>query len=73
MYREAAMGTITEWPKEGIQSDDVDMLQTVLKDWCQETDIDIKSSEAQFVARSLVDWYEFGIKDPAELRSLLAR
>lgn len=63
--------TTTDWPKEGIQSGDVDMLQAVLKSWCAEKAIDIKSPEAQVAARSLVDWYEFGIKDPVELRSLL--
>ena len=63
--------TTTDWPKEGIQSDDVDMLQAVLKDWCADHSLDIKSPEAQVAARSLVDWYEFGIKDPVELRSQL--
>lgn len=63
--------TTTDWPKEGIQADDVDMLHRVLKTWCDETSLDIKSPQAQVAARSLVDWYEFGIKDPAELKSLL--
>jgi hypothetical protein len=63
--------TMTDWPKEGIQSGDIDMLQTVLKNWCTEKCVDMKSLAAQVAARSLVDWYEFGIKDPAELKSLL--
>jgi hypothetical protein len=66
------MTTTTDWPKEGIQSSDVDMLQAVLKNWCADKSVDIKSPEAQVAARSLVDWYEFGIKDPVELKSLLA-
>jgi hypothetical protein len=63
--------TTTDWPKEGIQSDDVDMLQAVLKAWCAEKSLEMKSPEAQVAARSLVDWYEFGIKDAAELKTLL--
>lgn len=61
----------TDWPKEGIQSSDVDMLQSVLKSWCAGKSIDLKSTEAQIAGRSLVDWYEFGIRDPVELKSLL--
>lgn len=63
--------TTTDWPKEGIQSDDVDMLQMVLRNWCADRSLDIKSPEAEAAAKSLVDWYEFGIKDPAELKTLL--
>ena len=65
------MTTMTDWPKEGIQSDDVRMLQTVLKDWCADRSLDLKSPEAAVAARSLIDWYEFGIKEPVELRSQL--
>jgi len=63
--------TTTDWPKEGIQSHDMDMLQAVLEHWCADRLVEMQSPEAQLAARSLVDWYEFGIKDPAELRSLL--
>lgn len=63
--------TTTDWPKEGIQSDDLDMLQAVLAQWCATRSMDMKCPEAQTAARSLVDWYEFGIKDPAELTTLL--
>lgn len=63
--------TTTDWPKPGMQSSDVDLLQGVLRAWCAEKAIDMKSEAAQVVARALVDWFEFGIKDPKELRSLI--
>lgn len=63
--------TTTDWPKPGMQPSDVDLLQSVLKLWCAEKEVELKSERAQAVARSLVDWFEFGIKDPAELKSLI--
>jgi len=63
--------TTTDWPKPGMQSSDVDLLQGILKIWCAENAVDLKSDQARAAARSLVDWYEFGIKDPVELKSLI--
>lgn len=63
--------TTTDWPKAGMQSSDVDLLQDVLKRWCAERSIELKSEKAQAAARSLVDWFEFGIRDPVELKSLI--
>ncbi|MBZ5758979.1 MULTISPECIES: hypothetical protein [Rhizobium] len=65
------MTTTTDWPKEGIQSSDLGMLQAVLDAWCVDKSVDIHSPDAQVAARSLIDWYEFGISDPAELRTML--
>ncbi|MDX3925002.1 MAG: hypothetical protein QHC90_04225 [Shinella sp.] len=59
------------WPKEPIQSEELDMLQELLRQWCEEHDCDIKGPEANSVAKELISWFEFGIKDKARLRKII--
>lgn len=54
-----------------LDAQDLSILRTVLEDVCQERTFGLESPEAQEIARSLVDWYLFGVKDPAELRKML--
>ncbi|EJB01887.1 hypothetical protein Rleg9DRAFT_0658 [Rhizobium leguminosarum bv. trifolii WSM597] len=57
--------------KPALQPDDVAMLKTVLRLWCQEKSCDICSPAAQHVARELVSWFECGIRDQHKLSGLM--
>ncbi|KPH04865.1 hypothetical protein CO657_32895 (plasmid) [Rhizobium acidisoli] len=57
--------------KPALQPDDVAMLKTVLRQWCQEKSCDICSPAAQHVARELVSWFECGIRDQHKLSGLM--
>ncbi|RFB85147.1 hypothetical protein B5K08_26965 [Rhizobium leguminosarum bv. trifolii] len=57
--------------KPALQPDDVHMLKTVLRQWCQEKSCDITSPAAQHVARELVSWFECGIRNEHKLSELM--
>jgi hypothetical protein len=54
-----------------LSSDDLKLLQEVWQEWCQDKNIDGSSDEAQSKARSLIDWFQFGVNDKSQLRSML--
>jgi hypothetical protein len=62
----------TAWPKEAIDSETMDMLHSVLMRWCNERGRGLKTPEASAKARELVEWFEFGVKDPSELKALIS-
>jgi hypothetical protein len=51
---------------------DLALLRQVLEELCAERAIEMDSAEGQAIARSLVDWYLFGIKHPDQLKQMLA-
>lgn len=63
---------LTDWPKEALTSETMVFLKTILQDWCGRNGVSILSEAGSAKARSLIDWYEFGIKDRDELMKLLS-
>ncbi|WP_160004734.1 hypothetical protein [Rhizobium sp. 18055] len=61
----------TDWPREPITADTMQVLDRILSEWCAEHSCDKSSDEGQVTARMLVDWFEFGIHDEQELARLL--
>jgi hypothetical protein len=59
------------WPKDAIQPDELNMLQELLRQWCEEHGCDLKDSRASAVARDLISWFEFGIRDRAQLNEII--
>lgn len=64
------MGT-THWPKDPLCGEDINVLVAILREWCGRHRRDFSGGESQAKARELVNWFEFGIKDPAELADLI--
>jgi hypothetical protein len=54
-----------------LSSDDISLLREVWEVWCRDKGVDSASEQAQSAARSLIDWFQFGIDDKQQLRSLL--
>ncbi|SES47178.1 hypothetical protein, partial [Rhizobium sp. NFR03] len=54
-----------------LSSDDLKLLREVWEDWCRDRNVDGSTEDAQLKARSLIDWFQFGISDKCQLRSLL--
>ena len=54
-----------------LSPEDLSLLRVVWEDWCRDRHADPGSEEARSAARSLVDWFQFGVDDKAQLRSLL--
>ncbi|CAN7577170.1 hypothetical protein LJR030_001136 [Rhizobium sp. LjRoot30] len=63
---------LTVWPKEALTSETMMFLKSILLDWCEQNGVAITSDDGVAKARSLIDWYEFGIKDRDELLRLLS-
>jgi hypothetical protein len=61
----------TDWPREPLTADTVQVLDRILSDWCAEHSCDKDSDEGHVTAKMLVDWFEFGIHDEQELARLL--
>jgi hypothetical protein len=64
------MGT-TYWPKDPIVGSDVNVLTDILRRWCEKHNLDFAGQESAGKARELVEWFEFGVKDPIELEDLI--
>ena len=62
--------TKTDWPKEALTSEALEMLDRVLKQWCVEQNFDADSDRGQATAKALIDWFEFGVQDVNELARL---
>lgn len=54
-----------------LDSEDLSILRGVLEDVCRERSIAIDGEEAAEVARSLVNWYLFGVKEKNALKQML--
>ncbi|OJT98786.1 hypothetical protein DEM27_17680 [Metarhizobium album] len=63
---------LTVWPKEALTSETMMFLQSILLDWCRQNGVAVMSDVGVAKARSLIDWYEFGIKERGELFKLLS-
>ena len=63
---------LTDWPKEALTSETMVYLKSILQEWCAQNGISILSEDGSEKARSLIDWYEFGVKDRDELLKLLS-
>ncbi len=55
-----------------LEAKDLSLLRQILEEVCQERSIGLDSDEAGDIARSLVDWYLFGIRHPEQLKQMLA-
>ncbi|MFS2153409.1 MULTISPECIES: hypothetical protein [unclassified Rhizobium] len=62
--------TKTDWPKEALTSEAMEMLDRILKQWCLEQNCDVSSDRGQATAKALIDWFEFGVQDEKELARL---
>lgn len=49
----------------------VEMMRTILADYCSEHALELESPEARKKGQELVDWVEFGIRNPAELARMI--
>lgn len=54
-----------------LDSEDLSILRQVLEEVCHERSIPIDGAEAAEIARSLVNWYLFGVKEKAALKQML--
>ncbi|MBB4438194.1 MULTISPECIES: hypothetical protein [Rhizobium] len=61
----------TDWPKEPLTTEAIEILDRLLKNWCAEYGCDTGSLRAQMTARILIDWFEFGVRDEGELAVLV--
>ncbi|MFP3546713.1 hypothetical protein SB748_24995 [Rhizobium sp. SIMBA_035] len=61
----------TCWPKAPLVEEDVDCLDRVLRGWCARRDLAITDDASRLKARELIGWYEFGVRNPAELAHLI--
>jgi len=61
----------TDWPREPLTAEMVQVLDRILSDWCLEHACDKRSDEGELTAKMLVDWFEFGVHDEQELARLL--
>lgn len=50
---------------------DLGYLRKVLDDVCSEKKLSIDHPDVQSIARELVNWYLFGVREPEELKSML--
>jgi len=46
-------------------------LDAILREWCAENARDRESEQGRLIAKSLVDWFEFGVTERAELERLV--
>ncbi|MBB4289696.1 hypothetical protein GGE16_001736 [Rhizobium leguminosarum] len=47
------------------------LLTSVLRRWCERYQVELTAEESSRKAKELVEWYEFGVKDPIELEELI--
>lgn len=61
----------THWPKSPLDGTDINVLSGILRQWCTRHQCDFDGEASQAKARELVQWFEFGVKDPSELTELI--
>jgi hypothetical protein len=54
-----------------LDANDLAFLRQVLEEVCVERGIGVETPDAALIARSLVDWYLFGVKHPDQLKQML--
>ncbi|MEK1931811.1 MAG: hypothetical protein AAAC47_18925 [Pararhizobium sp.] len=54
-----------------LSSSDLDLLRAVLDDWCDSNGVTVSDDVAKAKATALIDWFQFGIQSPTELKALL--
>lgn len=54
-----------------LTSKDLALLRDILDCWICEKGVDLASEEAAHAGCQLIEWYQFGIRSPIQLRSLL--
>ncbi|MBY5563863.1 hypothetical protein [Rhizobium leguminosarum] len=64
------MGTIF-WPKDPLDGNDMTLLTSILRRWCERHQVELTAEESSRKAKELVEWFEFGVKDPGELEELI--
>jgi len=55
-----------------LSSSDLNMLRNILDEWCLENSVTVTSDAAAEKAGALIDWFQFGIKDRIQLKSMLS-
>lgn len=58
-------------PRPVLDPDKVEMMRAILADYCREHALELESPEARKKGQELVDWVEFGIRNPAELARMI--
>ncbi|MBD9641356.1 hypothetical protein IB277_34220 [Ensifer sp. ENS07] len=61
----------TNWPKSAVTSETIVVLRRILRDWCDERGHRADSQEGSRTAKTLINWYEFGVTDADELARLI--
>lgn len=61
----------TDWPREPLSAETMEVLDRIFSDWCLEHSCDKGSDEGQVTAKMLINWFEFGIRDELELARLV--
>jgi hypothetical protein len=61
----------TDWPKEPITDEIMQTLDRILGEWCVEAGVDPNSAQAQAKAKTLVDWFEFGVRGADDLARVI--
>jgi hypothetical protein len=56
---------------DALEPHDLALLESQLKQICRDRRLPPDGPEASKIARELVDWYLFGIKDPEQLTAML--
>lgn len=56
---------------DALDARDLAFLRQVLEETCTERGVALDGDEAARMARSLVDWYLFGIRHPQQLKDML--
>ncbi|MGO7859648.1 hypothetical protein ACC693_37640 [Rhizobium ruizarguesonis] len=55
------------WPKDPLDGHDMTLLTSILRRWCERYPVELTAEESSRTAKALVEWFEFGVKDPVEL------
>ena len=50
---------------------DLTFLRIVLEEVCRERAVAVNTPDGESIARSLLDWYLFGVKQPDQLKQML--
>lgn len=57
-----------DWEKVVYESEHVQLLASILNEWCEEHGCSNSSEAGRRIAADLVEWFELGIREPSELR-----
>ncbi len=55
-----------------LSSSDMDLLRAVLDEWCDSNGVTVSDDVAREKATVLIDWFQFGIQSPTELKDMLS-